>query len=105
MSLPVQHLWLIPALPLLAAAIGSLTPRGGTFEAQSTVFLEGNPLNVTGLDVGPDGWLYFCTGGRGTEGGIYRVVWMGRVPPEATRLGVGLTAALKQPQLYSAHSR
>lgn len=83
----------------------SLTPRGGTFDAQSTVFLEGNPLNVTGLDVGPDGWLYFCTGGRATEGGIYRVVWMGRVPPEATRLGVGLTAALKQPQLYSAHSR
>ncbi len=29
MSLPVQLLWLIPGLPLLAAAIGSLTPRRG----------------------------------------------------------------------------
>ena len=29
MNLPVQHLWLIPALPLLAAAIGALTPRAG----------------------------------------------------------------------------
>jgi NADH-quinone oxidoreductase subunit L len=29
MSLPVQLLWLIPALPLLAAGIGALTPRGG----------------------------------------------------------------------------
>src|SRR5687768_9851579 len=29
MSLPVQLLWLIPALPLLAAAIGALTPRSG----------------------------------------------------------------------------
>ena len=29
MSLSVTHLWLIPALPLLAAAVGSLTPRGG----------------------------------------------------------------------------
>lgn len=29
MSLPVQLLWLIPALPLAAAAIGALTPRGG----------------------------------------------------------------------------
>jgi NADH-quinone oxidoreductase subunit L len=29
MSLSAAHLWLIPALPLLAAAIGSLTPRGG----------------------------------------------------------------------------
>ena len=29
MSLSATHLWLIPALPLLAAAIGALTPRGG----------------------------------------------------------------------------
>ena len=29
MSLPAQLLWLIPALPLLAAAIGALTPRPG----------------------------------------------------------------------------
>lgn len=28
MTLPVQHLWLIPALPLLAAAVGAFTPRG-----------------------------------------------------------------------------
>jgi NADH-quinone oxidoreductase subunit L len=29
MTLPVQHLWLIPALPLAAAAVGALTPRPG----------------------------------------------------------------------------
>ena len=29
MPLSVQHLWLIPALPLAAAAIGALTPRSG----------------------------------------------------------------------------
>ena len=29
MQLSATHLWMIPALPLLAAAIGSLTPRGG----------------------------------------------------------------------------
>ena len=29
----------------------------------SEVFLKGQPLNVTDLAVGPDGWLYFCTGG------------------------------------------
>ncbi len=29
MTLSVQFLWLIPALPLLAAAVGALTPRGG----------------------------------------------------------------------------
>ncbi len=36
-----------------------------------------------GLDVGPDGGLYFCTGGRGTEGGVYRIVWRGQVPAQA----------------------
>jgi NADH-quinone oxidoreductase subunit L len=29
MTLPVHLLWLVPALPLVAAAIGALTPRGG----------------------------------------------------------------------------
>jgi NADH-quinone oxidoreductase subunit L len=29
MSLSVQHLWLIPALPLIAAGVGALTPRSG----------------------------------------------------------------------------
>ena len=41
--------------------------------AQSQVFLQGQPLNVTDVAIGPDGWLYFCTGGRGTKGGIYQV--------------------------------
>ena len=31
------------------------------------VFLQGRPLNVTGLDFGPDGALYFVTGGRRTR--------------------------------------
>src|SRR5262245_47447661 len=29
MNLSAQYLWLIPALPLVAAGIGALTPRGG----------------------------------------------------------------------------
>ena len=54
-----------------------LKQNGASYTASSEVFLEGNPLNVTDLDVGPDGWLYFVTGGRGTSGGIYRVTWKG----------------------------
>ncbi len=57
-------------------------PHGSTYKATAEVFLEGQPLNATDIAVGPDGWLYFCTGGRETEGGIYRVVWEGKVPPE-----------------------
>ena len=43
-----------------------LKHNGASYTASSEVFLEGNPLNVTDLDVGPDGGLYFTTGGRGT---------------------------------------
>jgi len=79
--------------------------EGGALSAEASTFLEGRPMNVTDIEVGPDGWLYFCTGGRGTEGGIYRVVWTGKVPPQVTNLGEGLTAAIRQPQLASAWSR
>ena len=38
MTFSVQHLWLIPALPLLAAAIGAITPRSGrTLAAGSAI--------------------------------------------------------------------
>ncbi|HKD37264.1 MAG TPA: HEAT repeat domain-containing protein, partial [Pirellulales bacterium] len=78
---------------------------GSGYTATTSVFLEGKPLNVTGLAVGPDGALYFCTGGRGTEGGIYRVVWNGRVPESMTNFGDGVEGALRQPQLESAWAR
>ncbi|HWA99749.1 MAG TPA: HEAT repeat domain-containing protein [Pirellulales bacterium] len=78
-------------------------PAGGTYEVSGEVFLEGRPLNVTDMAVGPDGWLYFCTGGRGTEGGIYRVVWTGKVPPQPKLSPV--LQALRQPQLSSAWGR
>jgi putative membrane-bound dehydrogenase-like protein len=83
----------------------SLEPEQGTFAAKSQVFVEGRPMNVSDIAVAPDGWLYFCTGGRDTEGGIYRIVWTGKVPPAITDTGQGLTAAIRQPQLYSAWSR
>lgn len=79
--------------------------NGASYTATSEVFLEGNPLNVTDLDVGPDGWLYFCTGGRGTGGGVYRVTWKGTVPQEVTNIGTGMTAVIRQPQLQSAYAR
>ena len=82
-----------------------LKPQGGTYSTEVETFAAGKPLNVTGLKVGPDGALYFCTGGRGTEGGIYRIVWRGRVPPEATDLGEGIQQAIRQPQLDSAFAR
>lgn len=45
------------------------------FELES--FLEGAPLNVCDMEFGPDGQLYFITGGRGSQSALYRVSWQG----------------------------
>ena len=74
-------------------------------KARMEEFVSGTPMNVTDLEVGPDGCLYFCTGGRGTDGGIYRVRWVGEIPPQATELGTGIAKAIRQPQIYSAYGR
>lgn len=52
-------------------------PRGASYEAAAQWFLEGGPLNVCDLTFGPDGALYFITGGRGSQSGLYRVTWTG----------------------------
>jgi putative heme-binding domain-containing protein len=82
-----------------------LRPNGASFTASSEVFIEGSPLNVTDLEVGPDGGLYFITGGRGTGGGVYRVTWKGRIPEAVSNLGEGISAAIRQPQLQTAWAR
>jgi putative heme-binding domain-containing protein len=82
-----------------------LKQQGGTYKGDVETFATGKPLNVTNLAVGPDGALYFCTGGRDSEGGVYKIVWRGRVPPEVTDPGQGIQQALRQPQLNSAFAR
>lgn len=54
---------------------GFLQKAGATYTEKQVDFVLGTPLNVTDLDVGPDGNVYFSKGGRSTEGGIYRVVY------------------------------
>jgi putative membrane-bound dehydrogenase-like protein len=78
---------------------------GASYSATSEVFLEGQPLNITDLEVGPDGALYFVTGGRGSGGGLYRVAWKGHVPEAVSNLGDGISAAIRQPQMQSAWGR
>ena len=78
---------------------------GATTKSTAEVFLQGQPLNVTDLAVGPDGALYFCTGGRGTAGGVYRIIYRGEVPDRMRNLGTGVAAAIRQPQIDAAWSR
>jgi putative heme-binding domain-containing protein len=54
-----------------------LTPQGATYTGVYEDFVKGRPLNVTDLEVGKDGALYFLTGGRGTQAGLYRVSYHG----------------------------
>jgi putative heme-binding domain-containing protein len=54
-----------------------LTPEGATYSATIETVLRGIPLNLTALEFGFDGALYFITGGRGTESGLYRLTYTG----------------------------
>jgi len=80
-------------------------PNGASYTAETETFLKGQPLNVTDLAVGIDGALYFSTGGRGTAGGIYRIVWSGETPERMSNLGTGIARAVRQPQITSAWGR
>jgi putative heme-binding domain-containing protein len=50
-----------------------LDHAGTSYRCRAELFLEGQPLNVTDLAFGRDGAMYFTTGGRGTQSGLYRV--------------------------------
>ena len=65
-----------------------LTPKGSSYTAEFENFLapkslksEGKtPLNLTDVVIGDDGALYFVTGGRNTQSGLYRVSYVGNEP-------------------------
>jgi len=61
-----------------------LTPNGAGYRGEPEVFLQGRPLNVTDLDFGPDGAMYFVTGGRKTRSALYRVRYTGDDEIDAT---------------------
>lgn len=80
-----------------------MNTEGATYAGTAETFIEGKPLNVTDITVGPNGDLYFCTGGRRTEGGVYRIT---PTTPEPTQTAeTGIDKALHQPQFQSAFGR
>jgi putative heme-binding domain-containing protein len=58
--------------------VGYLQPDGASYTGTFDTLVSGNPLNVSDIEVDRDGTVVFCTGGRGTEGGVYRVSWVGQ---------------------------
>jgi putative heme-binding domain-containing protein len=55
-----------------------LKPQGASYTGDYEEFVKGKPLNVTDLEFGRDGAMYFITGGRGTQSGLYRVSHTGK---------------------------
>ena len=82
-----------------------MLPQGATYQGSPVEFLSGRPLNITDLTFGPDGSLYFVTGGRGTKSGLYRVAWNGKSSggsvasaDAATATARSLRRSLEKPQ-------
>lgn len=55
--------------------------RGASYVGNFENFAKGKPLNVADLEFGHDGAMYFITGGRGTQSGLYRVSHVGGEKP------------------------
>lgn len=56
-----------------------LQPKGASYTGEQETFISGRPLNVTDGVIGPDGAMWFITGGRGTQSGLYRVSYSGDI--------------------------
>lgn len=50
-----------------------LEEDGSSYTGTKREFLHGNPLNVSAMRFGPDGHMYFLTGGRNTASKLYRI--------------------------------
>ncbi|MBW3629466.1 MAG: HEAT repeat domain-containing protein [Gemmatimonadetes bacterium] len=84
-----------------------LVKSGATYQpaAPSTNFMYGEPLNVTDLEVGPDGNLYFTLGGRSTGGGVYRLVYRGNDAMQRPAANTPIDRVLTMIQPRSPFSR
>jgi len=52
-----------------------LKPSGATYSAQAEEFISGSSLPLTDGVIGPDGAMYFLTGGRRLESDLYRIYY------------------------------
>ncbi len=80
----------------------ALTAEGATYAGRSdrAEFIHGEPFNITDVEVGPDGLMYFTTGGRNTTGGLWRLRYKGTIPAAPDMSGI--LAVVRQPQPYSS---
>ncbi|OYX94706.1 MAG: heme-binding protein, partial [Sphingobacteriia bacterium 35-40-5] len=60
-----------------------LTPSGSSYKATAEEFISGAPLPLTDGIIGPDGAMYFLTGGRKLDSDLYRVYYGENTLPNA----------------------
>ncbi|MDP6468726.1 MAG: c-type cytochrome [Pirellulaceae bacterium] len=56
---------------------------GAGYTATKEEFISRTPLPLTDVAVGPDGAMYFTTGGRGAQSELYRVTYRGKASTKA----------------------
>ncbi len=81
----------------------SLKPQGATYTGTFENLVTGNPLNVSDIEIDRDGSMVFSTGGRRTEGGIYRLTYSDG--PSRTASAESVNDVLLLPQISSAWAR
>lgn len=79
-----------------------LRKSGESYTGVMENFATGRPLNLTDGAVGPDGALWFITGGRGTQSGLYRVSYNGKRQQEKPRMAQGRAA---EPDRFALHRK
>jgi putative heme-binding domain-containing protein len=62
-----------------------MTSNGSVMKGTAEEFISGTPLPLTDITVSEkDGAMYFTTGGRSTQSGLYRVTYTGNEPEKVT---------------------
>jgi hypothetical protein len=62
-----------------------LEPSDATYSATAEEFISGSPLPLTDGAIGPDGAMYFMTGGRRLQSDVYRIYYDGDVEQKSTQ--------------------
>jgi putative heme-binding domain-containing protein len=84
-----------------------LQEQGAGYTGRVETLFRGGAMNLTDLEVGPDGALYCITGGRGTQSGLYRLTFVGKPASEPLVAAVpgAQEARAQRRQLEAVHGR
>ncbi|MDA0725050.1 MAG: c-type cytochrome [Verrucomicrobia bacterium] len=65
-----------------------LKPQGSSYVGEKREFISNTKgsLSLTDIDIGPDGHMYFCVGGRGGQSYLYRVSYKGTASTALSKL-------------------